>query len=238
MRTLRFVLSYDGTHYAGSQRQAGVLTVEGELESTWFRVTGQRERIKLAGRTDARVSALRQVGFVRTVVHTPTGDLTVAMEGSLPETTCLLELSEASDDFDARRDARWRRYRYRYDNADKRVVSWSAMDQAAQMLIGERQFQALSGGGPVGPRGYVRRVLHASVRSMRDGGGELEVVGDAFLKQMVRRIASALWWVGTGRISAAELRRALMLRDSAILPAPAPADKLTLVEVGYGDYRR
>lgn len=61
-------------------------------------------------------------------------------------------------------------------------------------------------------------------------------MADAFLRQMVRRIVSALLLVGRGKIDVMEIVRGLELRDRSLLPGPAPAGNLTLVRVGYEEY--
>src|SRR5512146_2153724 len=60
-RRARAVLEYDGTAFAGSQYQPNARTVQGTLEEALNRLTGERVRIRLAGRTDAGVHATGQV---------------------------------------------------------------------------------------------------------------------------------------------------------------------------------
>src|SRR5918999_4091821 len=60
-RCARAVIEYDGTAFAGSQRQPGHRTVQGELEEALNRLTGGRITVRLAGRTDAGVHATGQV---------------------------------------------------------------------------------------------------------------------------------------------------------------------------------
>lgn len=235
MRTLRLILRYDGTGYAGSQRQANAETIEGALESAWLRCTGLTERIRLAGRTDAGVHATGQAGSVRTETNLEVADLLRLLNQTLPHSISIMSLDEMRPGFDARRDALSRTYEYRLAGTYGEYVDLASMRRAAREFVGEHDFRAFSSSGPVGPRGYVRRIFAADVAADDREGATLRLTGDAFLRQMVRRMASALIMVGTGRIAAAEMVRALRMGRRELLPGPAKAENLTLVEVGYGD---
>lgn len=237
MRTLRVVLGYDGAGFAGSQIQPGVRTVQGELERSWRHGTGLGERVTLAGRTDAGVDAATQVASVRTATALPAAELEELLRGHVPDDLRIVRVEDAPSGFDARRDARWRRYCYVVPPTEARAYAdRPAMRGAAAELLGERDFAALSSTGEVGPRGAVRHVLALEIGERRDALA-IGVVADAFLRQMVRRFVSALLAVGRGIMGAPELARAVALRDRALLPGPAPAGGLTLVDVGYEEYR-
>ena len=66
MRNLRLLIEYDGTGYAGFQRQAGRPTIQGELEQALARLLEEPVRVVGAGRTDAGVHATGQVAHVLT----------------------------------------------------------------------------------------------------------------------------------------------------------------------------
>ena len=65
VRTLRLVVAYDGAEFAGWQRQAGLRTVQGELERVLSAIDGAPVHVAGAGRTDAGVHAAAQVASVR-----------------------------------------------------------------------------------------------------------------------------------------------------------------------------
>lgn len=217
-------------------QKGGARTVQGELESVWRAITGLEERLTLAGRTDAGVHAEHQVGNIRTRSAMPVGELQARIPASLPGDLRLLDLSEVDCRFDARHSALWREYRYDLPRAP--YLDIGRMSSAASRLVGEHDFSAYSSAGALGPRGAVRRVLALRVSGREEAASpRLRVVADAFLRQMVRRIVSALLLVGRGKIGAAEITRGLELRDRSLLPGPAPASELTLVRIGYEEYR-
>jgi tRNA pseudouridine(38-40) synthase len=63
------------------------------------------------------------------------------------------------------------------------------------------------------------------------------VIGDAFLRGMVRRMAAALIRVGTGQASVADVTAALASREPAFGGEAAPARGLTLWSVPMGPER-
>ena len=193
-RSLRWTISYDGGGFAGSQVQPGERTVQGELERAWAGITGSRDRFILAGRTDAGVHALEQVASLETECAMPLADLRWRLSAELPPDLRLERLEDAEPGFDARRDARWRSYRYELPAGSRtspRYVAMPPLEPACNRLVGEHDFAALGSSAELGPRGTVRRVLVARARRT-EAHLVFEFVGDAFLRQMVRRAVSAL----------------------------------------------
>jgi tRNA pseudouridine38-40 synthase len=246
-RCARAVLEYDGTAFAGSQVQPNARTVQGELEEALNRLTGERVRVRLAGRTDAGVHATGQVAAFclrrrarRSAYAWP--ELRRRLNAVLPPDMAVRSLRAASPGFDPRRDARWRVYRYRIRMAgdmrpldrhrtleiDERL-DVHAMRRAAERLVGERDFAAL------GRDDRGRTVRHlAEVRVTRRAGlVEVRVTADAFLRRMVRSIVAVLLDVGRGRTSPEEVGRLLAAPERALHGAAAPARGLTLERVIY-----
>ncbi|MEJ7655157.1 MAG: hypothetical protein WKH64_18380 [Chloroflexia bacterium] len=110
MRTYKLVLGYDGSNFAGSQRQGERRTVQLELENAWHLATGQSTSMRLAGRTDAGVHAEGQVAGVRGPADLDEATLKTAMNETLPPDVWVRSVSVEADGFDARHDARRRKY--------------------------------------------------------------------------------------------------------------------------------
>jgi len=255
LRRLAFIVEYDGTAYRGSQWQPGraagpggagikeVRTIQGELEEAVAGLTGQRARVALAGRTDAGVNAQGQVCSFLTRAPYPLVAFIRALNARLPPDIAVKAGAEIPLEFDVRRRAKSRVYRYtiyngRYQSPLWRRFAWhvatplalEAMREAAGALLGGHDFAAFA---PHLPRGSHRRtVLRAEVG--RCGRRVLITMeADAFLPQQVRRTAGALVQVGLGRLTAAEFA-ALVDAGRPNLAGPvAPAQGLCLVRVNY-----
>lgn len=238
------MLEYDGKDFAGWQQQAHGRTVEAELKRALREITGQDTKVYGAGRTDAGAHAEGQVANFQTDGRILPSKLVAALNAKLPKDVAVLSAESVSDDFHARYSARWRRYRYRYLDRTARPAldrdrCWhvrgpldvAAMAKAAESLVGRYDWTSFcSASEPVSSR--VREMLSANV-AWRGRYLELELVGEGFLRGMVRGIAGALAEVGRGRQDPSWIGEVLRARDRRLAPRTAPAGGLTLVEVIY-----
>src|SRR5437764_333697 len=248
-RCARAVIEYDGTAFAGSQYQPNARTVQGELEEALNRLTGERVRVRFAGRTDAGVHATGQV-VAFCVARRPRGEglgwrgLQRRLNAVLPADLAVRGMRATPRGFDPRRSAVARVYRYRIrmggsmrplerhrtlEISDRLNVS--AMRIAAASIAGERDFAAL------GSDEQGRTVRHLSeVAVMRRGAlVEIRVVGDAFLRRMVRSIAAILLEVGRGKLAPGDVAGLLDAPSRALHGRAAPARGLTLEKVIYSN---
>lgn len=246
-RCARAVIEYDGTDFAGSQYQPNARTVQGELEEALNRLTGERTRVRFAGRTDAGVHATGQVAafcLARRRRGEGVGwpELRRRLNAVLPHDVAVRSLRSASAGFDPRRDATARVYRYRIRMAgDKRPgdrhrtleigdrLDVAAMRAVAAELLGERDFAALGSD----PRG--RTVRHLQEVSVVRIGTEVQVrvTANAFLRRMVRSIVALLLEAGHGRLAPGSVAGLLAAGERALHGRAAPARGLTLERVIY-----
>jgi tRNA pseudouridine38-40 synthase len=115
-RKLRLSIEYDGTGFAGWQRQIGQRTVQGTLEDTLFQLLGERTEVRGAGRTDAGVHAAGQVASLTIANRIPAIGLMRGMNSILPADVAIVDAADADAAFDARFSARGKVYRYRIWN--------------------------------------------------------------------------------------------------------------------------
>src|SRR5271157_2458755 len=106
-------MAYDGTDFHGWQIQANKPTVQGELVSVLRRLTQENVQLHGAGRTDAGVHALGQVGSFRTQSALSAEEFQRALNALLPPAIRIVGAEETGPDFNARWSARGKTYRYR-----------------------------------------------------------------------------------------------------------------------------
>ncbi len=246
MVRFRATLAYDGTRYAGFQRQANAISVQGEVEAALQRVLGVPTPIIGAGRTDAGVHASGQViAFDADWPHGSTALLTV-LNNALPVDISVLDLNEQPG-IHPRYDALSRVYDYSVWVSPVRHplmmrTSWQVsqalnvqqMNAAARWLIGRHDFATF--GRPPKGENTVREVFTSMWRTQPSPYGDLlvyRIEATAFLHQMVRRIVSMLVDVGRGWQSEATFREAFLAADLRRAGKPAPPQGLVLVAVRY-----
>lgn len=245
---IRAKVAYDGTDFAGFQRQAAGRgrTVQGEIEAALEKVCNERIAIVGAGRTDAGVHAIGQViAFTAEWKHS-LDVLTRALNATLPDDIAVHELAECDADFHPRFSAVSRTYRYtayvspvrrpllrRYAWQLERPPDVSAMNEAARLLIGLHDFAAF-GSPPSGDaeETTVREVLRAEWQQV-ENCLTFTIEANAFLFRMVRRIVLALVRVGQSAYALPDIEEMLESRDAQRIKGLAPACGLCLIEVKY-----
>jgi tRNA pseudouridine38-40 synthase len=244
MRRLVLTLEYDGTGFHGWQVQAGPRTVQGAVEEAVRRITGRRTRVSGAGRTDAGVHAEAQVAHFDTSSGLSPERVVPALNYWLPDDVSVLACREAPRNFDARRSARSKLYRYRILRSGpprplrERFVlrQWhnldvAAMARCAALLEGQHDFTSFASEHSE-CADKKRTVLRSQVL---ESGDEVHyfVRADGFLYNMVRIIVGTLLQAGRGKITVDDFARALAMRHRSAAGPTAPARGLALVDVDY-----
>jgi tRNA pseudouridine38-40 synthase len=244
---VRAVVEYDGTAFAGSQRQPHQRTVQGELEGVLNKLTGERITIRFAGRTDAGVHATGQVIAFCLAGPPREGRLERTefqrrLNAALAPDVVVRSLRSSPPGFDPRRAATARTYRYRIrQGGDRRPterhrtleipdrLDVAAMRGAADRMVGERDFAAF---GSDSHDQTVRQLMAITVRQ-RGTLIEVTVTGNAFLRRMVRSMVAVLLAVGRGQLTADDVEQMLDLRQRALRGRAAPAVGLTLERISF-----
>ncbi len=246
MPRLKLTLAYDGGAYAGWQIQANAPSVQATVEAALNRLLGVRTKVLVAGRTDAGVHATGQVIAFDTDADLPLRAYHRGLNGILPSDIAIVAAEVAARDFDPRRWARSRRYRYCIVCAGHRVpllrrTHWeifesldtTAMARAASCLVGSHDFSAFRASDCEAATA-VRELYKVQLLAGEDARIELLFEGSAFLKHMVRTMVGSLVEVGRGRRHSDWMRRVLESQDRRQAGPTAPAHGLVLEAVSYG----
>jgi tRNA pseudouridine38-40 synthase len=244
MRTLRLVIEYDGTEFFGWQVQPGRPTIQGILTDVCGKILRGPVRIVGASRTDAGVHALGQVASLTTESGLHQLAIRSALNSLLPPAIRVRSVEDALDDFDARRQARAKRYVYLIENSPVatpllRSFAWhisrpldeARMTAALPVLRGKQDFFAFCA-APGRARNPVCHMF--SVRLVR----RRELIAfffsaDSFLHHMVRNIVGSLVEVGKGRRPPEWIGKLLSAKDRTLAGPTAPAQGLMLLRVLY-----
>ena len=246
MSRIVLCLEYDGTPYAGWQRQPDVPTVQDAVESAIGRFLAVPGRVEVvaAGRTDTGVHALGQIVHFDTTIDRSSFAWVRGLNALLPPTIAVRWAREVDPAFHARFSACRRSYRYRIYHHTVRAplvhgrAAWvyrrldvDAMARAAQVIVGEHDFSSFRASQCQAKN----PVKHVEVARIEVSGPwiEFSVSANAFLHHMVRNLVGALLEIGSGRRPPSWMADLLAARDRTQGAPTAPACGLYFTRVEY-----
>jgi tRNA pseudouridine38-40 synthase len=248
MRHIRLVVEYDGTGLHGWQRQPNAPTVQEHLEIALAKLLVHDVTVTGASRTDAGVHARGQVASFFTERTIPLHGIRRGLNSVLPDAIAILDAAEVPADFHPRFSATSKHYRYTILTRADRSPRWrdrawhhpdalavSAMTDAAGALLGEHDFAAFRAAG-CAAKTTTRRIDSIAIAATGELL-ELDIHGNAFLRNMVRILVGTLTEVGTGRRPVAQVAEILASKDRTRAGITAPPQGLELVCVRYDGVR-
>ena len=247
MRNIWITVSYEGTNYAGFQRQPTRMTVQEMLENTLLQLTGKKTTIYFVARTDAGVHARR---FALSFCYTgkvPMQKIVPALNAHLPPDIRAVDIRSVPDGFHARYAAHAKTYRYyilnarvddpfTYDTCHRvgAALNLAAMQAAAAQFIGTHDFSALcaSGSSAAAHGDTVRTITDCTV--VQNGNlFTISVTADGYLYNMVRILAGTLADAGLGKRTPESIPALLESGDRRRAGPTLPAKGLFLEKVDY-----
>jgi tRNA pseudouridine38-40 synthase len=253
MRYFKLTIAYDGTDFHGWQMQANKPTIQGEIVAVLRRLTQENVQLLGAGRTDAGVHALGQVGSFRT--HSPLSaeEFQRALNALLPQTIRIVSAEEKGPDFSARWSAKGKVYRYRiYRGKVVPPVLWryvlhypfpldeQAMKAAATRFVGVHDFSsfaASTGSEDDDKERNMEREIFSADLDRSEDRQELgfTVHGRSFLRYMVRKMVGTLLEVGRGKLQPDDIDKLYQLRDRSKSGPTAPPQGLFMMRVDHDE---
>ena len=237
-------IAYDGTNYSGWQVQPNGLAVQQVVEDALELLLGERVRLSSSGRTDAGVHARAMPAAFYTTLDLP---LRAFIEGTnryLPDDIAVQDARRVPDGFKPISTALAKHYRYTILNSSTRspldrLHCWQlrepldlpAMIKAAGFFVGTHNFAAFRASNCVA-KTTVRRMDSVEI-SQAGKFITIDVVGEGFLKYMVRVMSGTLVDVGRGRFAPEHVEKLLLEGDRQKAGVTAPACGLCLIKVFY-----
>ena len=247
MRRIRTIIAYDGTDYVGWQTQPNGVAIQEVIEQAILEVTGERSSLQGSGRTDSGVHARAQVAHFDTNARMAADKFAIALNTHLPADIRVLFSEEVDSEFHARFSAKEKQYRYfvqtgphadvfarKYSLHAYMPLDLDIMQQAAALVPGTHDFSAFMSTG---------REVESAVRTVTLSRWEKQgrflvytVQGNGFLYNMVRILVGTMVGMGSGRIPADSMEKALSILSRKDAGPTAPPRGLVLWRVKYPDF--
>jgi len=238
MTTQRYVmeLSYNGTQYAGWQRQPNSISVEETVDTALSTILG--ERIKIIG-----VHASYYVAHFDFSGEFPPAFFR-RYNRFVADDIALLGLYHVPDDFHARFHATGRSYVYRialYKDPFRldtvtslpqlKKLDQEKMQQAADLLLDYNEFAPFCKSNS--DAHTMRCTLTVARWDFNGRDWEFHISANRFLRGMVRLIVGMCLRVGEGKLTLAEVREAMEKQRALPKPWSAPGEGLYLSDIVY-----
>ncbi len=255
LRSIAFVVAYDGTDFCGSQRQTNERSVQGDLEDALSAIFKTPVEVSMSSRTDGGVHATGNVGRFFMNHPIPAQKVPFALNQVLERDVRVKSAWETDESFHPRHSARVRTYRYTIDNSAienplmrrfvgrvRGALDVAAMQNVCSLFIGVRDFASWQNAGSPPTGGTMRNMTQLEVAPRQDVFGsdviDITMSANGFLYQMVRNIVGTLIEVGRGKMSAQNVVRLMDAKDRTQCSPPAPSQGLCLTHISFEEAKR
>ncbi len=237
----RLDLSYDGTDFHGWQIQPNGITVQEVIQNKLSQICNQPIEIMGCGRTDTGVHASEYTAHFNFDLPLPES-FVYKLNAMLPKSIAIKNCLQSHDDFHARFDATLREYQYfietnpnpftdRFSYSFTKKLDLTAMNQAAQILLGTNEFQAFCKGLP--PADNYRCTVYEALWFEKGSQIIFKISASRFLRNMVRALVGTSILIGTGKMTVNEFETILKTGTRSDAGNSVAAKGLFLTKVVY-----
>lgn len=239
--------SYDGTNYNGYQKQPKGKTIQNEIEKCLTKINSNRNvSIHATGRTDAGVHALNQKAHFEVDEKIDIEKVKNSLNKLLPDDIYVKRIEEVSDDFHARFSVKAKEYIYiinmgEYNPIKKNYIyqynkklDIIEMQRALKYLEGEHNFKSFTKSTDE-IKDYNRNIIQTTITRDINNLNEITIslVGNGFLRYMVRNIVGLLIEIGEGKRKSEDVYQILKEEDRTSAGVTAPPNGLYLKDIYY-----
>lgn len=241
-------IAYKGLGFQGWQSQPAGNSVQDHIERALTKVLGHEIKVTGASRTDSGVHAEQQVASFQTSVDFELGKLQRSINALIPQEIRLLSINKQENDFHPIRSAKAKVYRYRlwlgpvvhpfvadfvWQIRVPMDTEWKAdaFLDASRYFIGFHDFKSFAA-TDLSAKTTERRIYEVLIDDQWPLV-DIYIVGQGFLKQMVRTMVGTLVDVGLQKRQPNDISKILEMKDRRAAGKTAPAHGLSLVKIFY-----
>lgn len=244
-KNILLTISYDGTNFFGWQKQDGVKTIQGHLETALSNLFKQPISIRGASRTDTGVHALCQLALLKHKTSIPIQRLPLAINSFLNTKDIVVTNAVYVDEnFHPQNNVYKKTYQYKIYNAPflnpliknytefvHKPLNIEQMNLATKYFLGEHDFKAFCASG-TNAKTTIRTIYDLSV-TKQDDIITIEITGNGFLYNMVRIIAGTLIEVGLLKKKPEDIKHIIQSKNRQKAGKTASACGLVLYKIYY-----
>ena len=258
----RLVISYKGTHYFGWQDLGAdeqKPTVQASVQQVLIKICKYQScTISAASRTDSGVHAQGQVAKITIPIAIDSEKLLLGMNSLLPDDIRILQCEPCAAEFNANLDSKSKEYHYYFCtnpiynpilndfvahiSSNSKALGTGPLDmelmqRACKLFIGGHDFYNFAR-RDTNIGSTIRTILSCEILQAQPStfGNEiyyLKIVGNGFLRHMIRYIAGALFALGRSQLSLNDISEALVGHNETKICPRAKSRGLHLINVCY-----
>jgi len=255
----RLIISYKGTRYFGWQdlgTNEQKPTIEGIIHKILTKICKYEScTISVSSRTDAGVHAKGQVAKISIPILIESEKLLLGMNSLLPPDICILECKSCHAEFNSNKDSKSKEYHYYFStdtisnpilndiveylpfSNNKKSLDIELMREACKLFIGKHDFYSFAKRDNTMNSTFRTilscEILQTEALTFPNKIYYLKIVGEGFLRYMVRYIIGALLSLGNRHLSISDISEALSIHKEEKISAKAKARGLHLIQISY-----